>query len=130
MQPLPEGHAEGRYYTAETNGLDPSHYRRGDHVWCNPPYDASIIRWVRMFRQLQMEAGVMSELLLPASTDTRWFHGLLWNDEAGHWRDNVRAHFIGRVNFLLDGQPIRGKDGRVQETRQSNLLVTLKARVK
>lgn len=122
------GHYIGRYYTEETDGLDPSHYVAGDRVWDNPPYDASIIRWVRMFRELAMDAGVMSELLLPASTDTRWFMKHLWNDEAGHWRDGVDAHFVGRVQFLLNGQPILDKHGKRVSSRQANMLVTLKAR--
>lgn len=121
----------GRYYTEATNGLEPSHYFEGDRVWCNPPYEnsgpAAIIRWVAMFRELQ-HAGVMSELLLPASTSAAWFRRYLWNDTAGHWRDGVEGHFVGRVQFRLDGQPIRDSKGKVMSSRQDNLLVTLPAR--
>lgn len=120
------GWPAGRYYTAETDGLNPEHYKPGDRVWCNPPYDASIIRWVGMFRELAMDGGVMSELLLPASVDTRWFHRWLWNDEAGHWRDGVEGHFVGRIQFLLDGKPIVDARGKRVSSRQSNLLVTFK----
>lgn len=118
----------GRYYTEETDGLNPDHYKPGDRVWCNPPF-ANLEAWVGMFKELAMDGGVMSELLLPASTGTRWFHKHIWNDEGGHWRDGVQASFVGRIQFLLNGQPIRDKAGKVVSSRQENLLVTLKARV-
>lgn len=42
-------------------------------VWCNPPYGRSIGLWVH---KAYMESfnGITSVLLLPARTDTRWFH--------------------------------------------------------
>lgn len=119
----------GRYYTAETNGLDPAHYEPGDRVWVNPPF-VNLEAWVALFREMAMDGGVMSEMLLPASTDTRWFMRNLWNDTGGHWRDGVEGHFVGRVQFLLDGQPVRDAKGKVVSSRQANLLVTMEARMK
>ena len=62
-------------------GLDhPDETRRdgltGDwagHVWCNPPYGRGIKDWV-------LKASMHTDLvvmLLPARTDTRWFHELV-----------------------------------------------------
>ncbi len=42
---------------------------RGKRVYCNPPYGRSIGRWLE--RGLEAELAVF---LLPARTDTRWFH--------------------------------------------------------
>lgn len=42
-------------------------------VWCNPPYGRSIGLWVRK-AYLESHNGITSVLLLPARTDTRWFH--------------------------------------------------------
>lgn len=43
------------------------------HVWCNPPYGRGIADWVA--RASQHPDLVV--LLLPARTDTRWFHDLV-----------------------------------------------------
>jgi site-specific DNA-methyltransferase (adenine-specific) len=45
---------------------------RGRRVFCNPPYGPVI----RMFLQLAIEAEV-AVYLLPARTDTRWFHEIV-----------------------------------------------------
>lgn len=42
---------------------------RGRRVFCNPPYGPEIDSWLR--RQSEAELAVY---LLPARTDTRWFH--------------------------------------------------------
>lgn len=52
-----------------TDGL--THSWAGERVFCNPPYDRSLSQWVA--KALQREAEI-SVLLLPANTDTAWFH--------------------------------------------------------
>lgn len=42
-------------------------------VWCNPPYGRGIADWVN--KAFQCNNQVV--MLLPARTDTRWFHDLL-----------------------------------------------------
>ena len=113
----------GRYYTAETDGLAAEHYRSGDAVWANPPYDHTILKAVKLARELSQDAGVLWDMLLPVSGKTRWFD-LIWNDAAGHWRDGVEAHYVGRVQFLIDGKLPLDKQGRPQSSRQENLQVT------
>jgi len=94
-------HYVGRYYTEETDGLKAEHYEAGDRVWCNPPYDTSIARWLDLAAALAHDVGVLWDVLLPPSVDTRWFHKYLWNDRAGHWRDGVEAHFLPyRIAFI------------------------------
>lgn len=57
-----------RYFDLATNGLAQSW--SNDVWWCNPPYGRSISDWTK--KAATSEAtGVM---LLPARTDTRWFH--------------------------------------------------------
>ena len=54
------------------NGLAPLFCRwDGKRVFCNPPYGPSIPEWLR--RGFEAEIAVY---LLPARTDTRWFHSL------------------------------------------------------
>lgn len=45
---------------------------RGKRVYCNPPYGPGIGEWLE--RAVEAECAVY---LLPARTDTRWFHGLV-----------------------------------------------------
>ena len=58
------------------------------HVWCNPPYGRVIKDWVLKASQ-HHDLVVM---LLPARTDTRWFHELVL--------PNAKVTFIkGRLKF-------------------------------
>lgn len=117
------GYAVGRFFTAETDGLKPEHYERGDRVWCNPPYDASLIRWVKLARELSQDAGVLWDMLLPPSIETRWFQRYIWNDEAGHWRDGIEGHFLPyRLAFIDPDHPEK------LSPRAGNLQVTFHPR--
>ncbi len=42
-------------------------------VWMNPPYGRNLIEWVRKAYRT-FEEGHTVVCLLPASTDTKWFH--------------------------------------------------------
>lgn len=59
-----------RYFTKQTDGL--SNVWSGT-VWCNPPYGKGIIDWVKKAYESQKD-GVTTVMLLPARTDTKWFH--------------------------------------------------------
>ena len=64
---LPENAKCERYYTPEQDGL--SQEWTGT-CWCNPPYGRQIGKWVRK----AAESGTTVVMLLPARTDTKWFH--------------------------------------------------------
>lgn len=58
------------------------------HVWCNPPYGRGIKDWVLKASQ-HYDLVVM---LLPARTDTKWFHELVL--------PNAEVTFVkGRIKF-------------------------------
>ena len=44
----------------------------GNRVWCNPPYGRVIKDWVKKAHQESRHAEIV--MLLPARTDTAWFH--------------------------------------------------------
>ena len=44
----------------------------GEIVWCNPPYGRQIKDWVKKAHQESIGAKIV--MLLPARTDTMWFH--------------------------------------------------------
>jgi phage N-6-adenine-methyltransferase len=57
-----------RYFTREQDGLAQSW--DGERVFVNPPYGRSIGAWVKK----ASEARALVVCLLPARTDTRWWH--------------------------------------------------------
>ena len=70
---LPENAKCDRYYTPKDNGLIQPW--RGT-VWCNPPYGRDVGRWVAKAAE-SAKQGATVVMLLPARTDTRWFHELI-----------------------------------------------------
>nr|DAJ94792.1 MAG TPA: DNA N-6-adenine-methyltransferase [Caudoviricetes sp.] len=86
----PENAKCDNFYTKEQDGLK---YPWKGAVWCNPPYGSGIGQWVRraLFASVSGSTVVM---LLPARTDTKWFHDYIYK------RNNVEIRFIrGRLKF-------------------------------
>jgi phage N-6-adenine-methyltransferase len=76
-----------RYFTKEMNGLDQP-WDEPDVYWVNPPYGRVIGEWVR--KAYRAEATVV--MLLPARTDTHWFHDYIYH--------KAEIRFIkGRLKF-------------------------------
>lgn len=60
------------YYDRKQDGLK---MPWTDHVvWCNPPYGREIGKWVKKAYFEHSAHGTTIVMLLPARTDTRWFH--------------------------------------------------------
>lgn len=67
---IPENAKCDNYYTPEIDGL--SQNWRGA-CWCNPPYGREIGEWVEKAYSESIWGAVVV-MLLPARTDTKWFH--------------------------------------------------------
>lgn len=83
-------HKCDKYYTKEQDGLQ---MPWKGIVWCNPPYGREIGKWVRkaLFASV---GGATVVMLIPARTDTKWFHDYIYK------RDNVEIRFVrGRLKF-------------------------------
>ena len=61
-----------KYYTEAQDGLAQSW--DGETVFMNPPYGREIGKWVK--KAVDSRASVV--MLLPARTDTRWFHDYIY----------------------------------------------------
>ncbi len=75
------------YFTKENDGLSKS----WDYSvnWMNPPYGREIGKWVKKASEAKNATTVC---LLPARTDTRWFHDYIYN--------KAEVRFIkGRLKF-------------------------------
>ena len=87
---IPENAKCKRYFTPEQDGLSQTW---GGSVWCNPPYGRTIGEWVKRASQ-SCDDGATVVMLLPARTDTRWFHSYIYG------KPNVELRFVkGRLKF-------------------------------
>ena len=85
---IPENAKCDVYYTPEQNGLFQRWYGT---VWCNPPYGREIVKWVAKAAQ-SAKRGATVVMLLPARTDTKWFHEYIYG--------KAEVRFIkGRLKF-------------------------------
>lgn len=77
-----------KHYTKNDNGL----LQNWDNeiVWCNPPYGRKIGDWVKK----ASESKGIVVMLIPARTDTKWFHEYIYI------KQNVETRFLkGRLKF-------------------------------
>lgn len=78
-----------RFYTPNDNGLIQPW--DGTCNWCNPPYGRHIAKWIEK-AYLTAIAGGKTVMLLPARTDTKWFHNYIYGQ--------AEIRFIkGRLKF-------------------------------
>lgn len=81
-----DNHKCSNYFTINDDGLSQSW--GGHRCWCNPPYGRVIKEWVRK----ASESGSLVVMLLPARTDTAWFHDYVYG--------KAEIRFIrGRLRF-------------------------------
>lgn len=71
---IPENAKCKKFYTPEQDGL---RQPWDGTCWCNPPYGRDIGQWVRraLFASV---SGYTVVMLLPARTDTKWFHDYIY----------------------------------------------------
>lgn len=61
-----------RHFTKADNGLEKNW--GGCRVFCNPPYGREIGAWIRKGYEESRKPNTIVVMLLPARTDTKWFH--------------------------------------------------------
>lgn len=86
-----ENHKCPKFFTKEDDGL--AQNWGGWRVFCNPPYGRNMTgKWVEKAYKTHQENGSLIVLLLPARTDTRWFHDYIYK--------KAEIRFIkGRLKF-------------------------------
>jgi len=76
-----------RYFTPDDDGLSQDWGR--ETCWMNPPYGREIGEWIRK----AYESNALVVALLPARTDTKWFHNYIY--------EKASIRFIkGRIRFV------------------------------
>ena len=91
------------WFSKEINGLKQdwhtaNMYKERSSVWCNPPYGREIGDWIKKakleYKKWGNKSGYSIVMLLPARTDTKWFHEYIYN------KPNVEIRFLrGRLKF-------------------------------
>lgn len=64
------------FYSPEQDGLTQPWY---GNCWCNPPYGRQVGKWVKKAYDTAYVNGNLVVMLLPARTDTSWFHNWIYN---------------------------------------------------
>ena len=74
---LPDNAKCLRYFTPETDGL--KQCWGGCRVFCNPPYGRKLYDWVKKCYEESRKPDTLVVLLIPARTDTRYFHEFIYH---------------------------------------------------
>ena len=85
---IPENAKCEKFFSPEIDGLK---QEWKGVCWCNPPYGREIGKWVEK-AYISSTFGATVVMLLPARTDTKWFHEYIYN--------KAEIRFIkGRLKF-------------------------------
>lgn len=76
-----------KYFTRAENGLTKDW--SGEVVFCNPPYGREIGKWIEKCYSSSRN-GATCVLLIPARTDTAWFHNLCLKGEIRFFRGRLK----------------------------------------
>jgi phage N-6-adenine-methyltransferase len=86
-----------RYFTREDNGLAQPWTGR---VWCNPPYGREIGKWVeKAVDSVRRGEAELVVCLVPARTDTQWWHEFVTRGKFQFLRGRVRFNGQGSAPF-------------------------------
>lgn len=80
-----------KFFSPENDGLTQSW--AGEICWMNPPYGTAIGGWVQKAAEEAVK-GATVVALLPARTDTKWWHSYVMKAEA-IWLVKGRIRFVG-----------------------------------
>ena len=80
-----------KYFTKETDGLKQDW--GGNVVFVNPPYGRTMYDWVKKCYEESIKPNTKVVLLIPARTDTKYFHEYIYKPE------NEIRFIKGRLKF-------------------------------
>ena len=91
-----------RWFGPDIDGLAQSW--RGERAWCNPPYGAAnIVNWLAK-ATIEAAQGTTTVLLLPNTTDVKWFHRFVWDVQSNRARPGVELRFL-KAASISTGRP-------------------------
>lgn len=66
-----------KHYTIDNDGLTQNW--GGQRVFCNPPYGRELPKWVRKCYEESRKPDTLVVMLIPARTDTSYFHDYIYH---------------------------------------------------
>jgi phage N-6-adenine-methyltransferase len=91
----PESAKCEKFYTKQDDGLSKSW--ANETVFMNPPYGRQIGKWIRKAAE---ETTATVVCLIPARTDTAYWHDYIWDEQNNKPYNGVEIRFIrGRIKF-------------------------------
>lgn len=72
-----DNHKCNKYFTIFDDGLKQDW--GGNNVFCNPPYGKDIKKWVKKCHEESKKPNTNIVMLIPARTDTSYFHEYIYN---------------------------------------------------
>lgn len=91
------------YYTPVDDGL--SKDWGGHHVFCNPPYGRHIHNWVRKGYEESRKPNTVVVMLIPARTDTSYFHDYIFGKASEIRFLRGRLKFTDEDGYAKDAAP-------------------------
>lgn len=87
------------FFSRKTNGLRQSW--AGHRCWMNPPYGREIGKWIQKAVKASAEpSSALVVCLVPARTDTAWWHDNIWDEEENQPYPGVEVRLLrGRLKF-------------------------------
>ena len=92
----PQNRKISNFYTKEQDALKQEWH---GVCWMNCPYGRQIVSWIQKASDSAKE-GATVVCLLPARTDTKWFHEYIWDGLTHKPRTGVEVRLLkGRLKF-------------------------------
>ena len=114
-----KNHLVDKYWTKENSALDKNW--DNEIVYCHPMYDTKIPKFVAK----AFEHKCLTVFLLPASTNSQYFHKFFWDNKRCKSRSNVQIKFLPVVNRQL-GYKMATDDGELPERGYLRPLMVIK----
>ena len=104
-----KNHLVDKYWTKENNALNQDW--DGEIIYCHPMYDRNIPNFIKK----AYESNCLCVFLLPASTNSVYFHQYFWDNKNFRSRDNIQIRFLEKPKGLY-GFKFATDDGIEPET--------------
>ena len=114
-----KNHLVDKYWTKENSALDKNW--DNEIVYCHPMYDTKIPKFV----EKAFKHKCLTVFLLPASTNSQYFHKFFWDNKRCKSRNNVQIKFLPVVNRQL-GYKMATDDGELPERGYLRPLMVIK----
>ena len=101
-----ENHLLPRYWTKKTDAL--VHDWDNETIYCHPMFDTAIPKFIKKGCTAKNSIIVF---LLPASTNSRYFHTWLWDSTKHKPKTNVEIRFIPKPDKESEGWKFTNENG-------------------